>query len=1303
MKKRILIVLAVIALFSLTLLASCQEPCQHDYAPNHDGENHWQECKLCGDKKDVAPHDLKWVTTDAEQHWQTCSCGYVSTSRTDHEDVKNNQTNALTPDGKCDVCERDLHEHSYEWKSDPTKHWQECSCSDKIIPEQPNHVDVKNNDNPEQATPDGKCDVCGREIYVVTFNMQDHGQAVDAQKVAKGGVATAPQAPANDGLWEFKGWYKEAECQNAFVFANEEINADTTVYAKWEEDTTPGASKDYAHILTLEQEILKPIAKDAVVYFVYTATEAGRYTVSLGSGINSQKCTFTVDVAQGTFDEDNSYVNFDLEEGGKVYVELTCAVQLDEDATAGVLIETCKGGDPLPEEYFLDGEYADDNEYYTVIIDREAGKVTYNQQECDFQYIGGNIKTLTFRWSGEFMSSSCSLTYNEDGTYTFVSKSQYDEETVTLNYVVLPDPVAVDKVLGYYEPESESGAYNGITKLWIYAGEADKQVVVRYVDSYGYSDLLDTELSAKNIISFSGFKVTLNLAEDGAVTNINLGTSSEDGKVYIKKSAPGDIPPKRLPLNCIEYVGEKESIVVVGGEFQNWSSGYTVKVIDFNKDSGVYTVMNDDTEYKLVLEDNSIKLYEADGTTLYDTLVGFVPVFHNAPASGVEQSIAKADFAKNYYWYNVAQTGWYTLTASGDGTVVYYNVDKSNPADSHNSWDAKQAGEDPVKLLANTAIAIYVGNCDEVPASVTFTLTEAQAPAGMSEQNPILIVDGKAVIAKMDSESEYYFKYEGLKAGVYVVGCTYEGYYGASTIHFKINNKDYGYNVELSEYYGDMTVSFPYAVITVESNTDLIIVADAIKLYPEGAVTVLVASDYRADASEISQDQGTLASGQYKISDLTVIKSVVLTSENDVTVSCGGAVRAGKEITLTPDMLLFGLKLEGNASYVIKYLEGSQKNPIIITDERTEVKGGSYITVTAPADKDVILSLDSVSGGWYKDEFSFTYNDEKYGYKNVDGYYTPYDKLTLSIARGESVTVYIEINPTCEELVPVIVVEDLTAGAVKVELVKGAPADDKIVASATVSASGNYFFESAVGAIKVTGSSAFTIKVLGSDDIVATEVEGVYTATLDVTAKLYFSVELADGQSLSLSIEYAKGSEGYPEEITLNEGSATVPLQSRESRFIVLPAGLYKFTIDSEAQANAYFSAYVNGKMVTLNTPIEIKNGDKIRLICGYEYDCKAVISVTEEKPLVAYSGMAIINDGETQVIIRLNEEFTEGSLYIEYEGTYELTIEATETGYSFTYTDFMGENTGTIVVEGNTLHCTISWIDDPFDLTKQA
>ena len=71
--------------------------------------------------------------------------------------------------------------------------------------------------------------------YTVTFNMQEHGEAIAPQKVPSGETATVPTpAPTATG-YTFGGWYTDSKCTNKYDFSTT-VTKNITLYAKWTED-----------------------------------------------------------------------------------------------------------------------------------------------------------------------------------------------------------------------------------------------------------------------------------------------------------------------------------------------------------------------------------------------------------------------------------------------------------------------------------------------------------------------------------------------------------------------------------------------------------------------------------------------------------------------------------------------------------------------------------------------------------------------------------------------------------------------------------------------------------------------------------------------------------------------------------------------------------------------------------------------------------------------------------------------------------------------------------------------------------
>ena len=159
----------------------------HNYKTtwSKDGTNHWHECSVCKDKKDIAAHTPSAEPTETTA--QTCTtCGYVIKPALGHT---HDYANAWTTDEMghwyaCSGCEekgsyaehdfenacdkdcsicgytRDTdHRYSTEWKSDKENHWHECAgCGEK--------GDAAAHEPGAEATETTAqtCTICGYEI-----------------------------------------------------------------------------------------------------------------------------------------------------------------------------------------------------------------------------------------------------------------------------------------------------------------------------------------------------------------------------------------------------------------------------------------------------------------------------------------------------------------------------------------------------------------------------------------------------------------------------------------------------------------------------------------------------------------------------------------------------------------------------------------------------------------------------------------------------------------------------------------------------------------------------------------------------------------------------------------------------------------------------------------------------------------------------------------------------------------------------------------------------------------------------------
>ena len=220
-KKSVIAVLSIFALATTFGAAACNKQpteCGHSsWSTTSMGEYHFQKCDGCGEIKDIELH----------------------------VDDKDNSTQADGADGKCDVCGADVESKPVgEWKHDDDSHWYEIDGKKENIG---GHVDLKGEDGDGA---DGKCDTCGAAIKLaVTFDLMGKG-VLDSASVEYGKKADKPKDPEYFG-YVFEGWYSDYELKTPFDFT-QTITAPTTVYAKWEEDATPGTGYNPGHAVVSE-------------------------------------------------------------------------------------------------------------------------------------------------------------------------------------------------------------------------------------------------------------------------------------------------------------------------------------------------------------------------------------------------------------------------------------------------------------------------------------------------------------------------------------------------------------------------------------------------------------------------------------------------------------------------------------------------------------------------------------------------------------------------------------------------------------------------------------------------------------------------------------------------------------------------------------------------------------------------------------------------------------------------------------------------------------------------------------------
>ncbi len=132
--------------------------------------------------------------------------------------------------------------------------------------------------------------------YTVTFN-SNGGSAVASATVNEGGKVTKPADPTNTNGENivFGGWYSDALLTTPFDFENATITANTTLYAKWQQNVT--TSVDFTSLLSLGT-----LGENYTYQGIFTFPSGMRFDAgnsSRGDSINTQTRDVTI-VLTGT-------------------------------------------------------------------------------------------------------------------------------------------------------------------------------------------------------------------------------------------------------------------------------------------------------------------------------------------------------------------------------------------------------------------------------------------------------------------------------------------------------------------------------------------------------------------------------------------------------------------------------------------------------------------------------------------------------------------------------------------------------------------------------------------------------------------------------------------------------------------------------------------------------------------------------------------------------------------------------------------------------------------------------------------
>ena len=1174
------------------------------------------------------------------------------------------------------------HEHAYTWQSNDDGHWQKCDCGETTTVE--SHVDVKNNATSEDGK-DGKCDVCDYAIkQAVTFNVQGHGTAPEAQNVGYGEKATKPADPVDED-YNFLGWYKDAACTTAFDF-NAGITDATVIYAKWEVNTTPGESKQYAYTLELNTPNLHALTAKGYTYYKYTATEAGRYQIDLGLG-NSQNCYFTTDkdgadVYYGKgYDTATKY--FDLKKDESIIIKLFGTKDLAAGAEVSATVNVTVN-EPLPADGWFEGTYT--NGGTSIELNRKDNKVILYGEAYSFDYVGGSVDTLTFKqdlgWGDEYISTY-TITRKNNKIYTVNVKGT---SSSTQNYICfqkLDEPLIVGTFSGEYTPVDGNEA-ELISKILINADGTGSYVQNDNTVQQAYASY-DANYG---MLTYGQYIISPNFV-DGVAVSINVFSSTFNDIVVYERT--GDVLPNVLPmLENDEYIGANYSITNdYGTQYFVGQIQSMFEITAYDKDSKTYTIDVDGTTYKLVFEGEGnnalIKLYDAEDNLL-DTLAYYFVNYVDLPTSG-GVTAPLADFKKDFYHYEVKTVGWYQFTNSDTDIEIYYGLSKEYPV---NEYYGTLVGTNKVYLAEGTVVGLKNLNPDKT-GNATFTVSKVEADQGFAETDPLEINGaGMVSVPQLTKENKLYVKFTPAEAGNYLVTVSCERYgWNSYLIYYTVGGNAAGFSNSDDDYgwHGGLDGNVVSYQLTASDTTPVMIVVGE-EYAEEGYsnVKVTVTKDYKVGATDLGEfvlgtpvagevpaSVTVSAAGTYKVAD-TFDSNLVLTSNSAFTAKLNGLdIEVTNEDGTYTATIFAGTNLYVEVSapvtFTVTYLEGSEQAPIAvsltgISFTQDVISGYTYFKFNQAGD--FAVSLSNAMGS----------HDYMLNGKAISG-------ASFTVAVGDVLMVqqwFSDNTVTITKALPKDLLDEYSMGGVYVY----------VGATHIVIDEKGY---------ELTAVSGNTYTYTAEDSSTATLVVSGETLTLNGTVLTEYVIEsvLTKDQAGTY-----KTSVGLPITVVLNaDGTGTYSFMSNNFKITLTKGddGVYTFKYNSNGSER--------NCTLTFNGDGTIEVADSGMGTITLVKEAPITPPATDE---VVFSGIIENTEYGTswEVTLKFNSDFTKVTMIYKAEGDsdefaeryVDLAVTKVVDGL-YTFIDSDGDNAG-CVIEGDTMEFEIEFYGSG-TLTKEA
>ena len=558
--------------------------------------------------------------------------------------------------------------------------------------------------------------------YEVTFNMNGHGDAIEAQTIEYNKTATEPTAPTADH-YEFGGWYTDANCTEEYVFSTPVTDA-VTLYAKW----TP---KQYT--VTFEAgEGSGTMDPQTFTYGVSQALTANSFTAPTGKVFDGWKD-----------EDDNTYSN-----------------QQSISLTGNIKLTAQWAFNP-----------------YTVNSDQtvQNGTVGVNKNSANY----GDIITVTVTPAEGYKIVKVIYTPEGgieqtidpvDGTYSFTMPAS--NVTVSATFKAIDYTVTIDEDItnGGVEAtigDGKTAANIGDTvtlKATPNAGYKlkDYTVTYTYTDEQGETQTGTVTVSEDDTFTMPPYNVTVSATFEGVGYTIAYNNNGGTGSMNNTSAVYGT--PVALSANVFNRDGYS---------FKGWATtaGGTVRYTDKAEVSNLTTIENETVTLYAVWEANTYTVtLNAQGGKVNDKDTDTISVTYNSAYGDKLVDAAREGYTFDGWYMEEAYTNkveatttvttaddhtlyakWtpnqYTVTldhnyegsTNGSITVIYDSTysgltNPTRPGYAFDGWyDAKTDGNkvnstDTVKITTDTTLyAHWTAN----PYTITFDLNGGEWPTGV--------------------------------------------------------------------------------------------------------------------------------------------------------------------------------------------------------------------------------------------------------------------------------------------------------------------------------------------------------------------------------------------------------------------------------------------------------------------------------------------------------------------------------------------------------------------------------------------